>query len=224
MSPPEIDSSWWNKRDIISNLAYAVSSVYGEIEGYTGEVTAENIDALAKIVCIAESLLFSEGSVYDEDSDCFIVEANLIEDGFASVFGINPDLTLSDNYNPDNNTYSIVMNSLDAAYKQPIQIEYKDGITVAKVEWSLSDVIETFTLDDEMKLIGFEFTTASGYQLGDVNKDNKINVRDATEIQKHVAKVISLDNEAQMVADYNGDGRISVKDATEIQKKIAGKI
>ena len=95
---------------------------------------------------------------------------------------------------------------------------------MAKVEWSLSDVIETFTLDDEMKLIGFEFTTASGYQLGDVNKDNKINVRDATEIQKHVAKIISLDNEAQMVADYNGDGRISVKDATEIQKKIAGKI
>ena len=224
VSTGNIDSSWWDTLDVIKTLIYSSSYAYGEIETFAGVVTAENIDALAKIVCIAESLLFSEGSVYDEDSDCFIVEANLIEDGFASVFGINPDLTLSDNYNPDNNTYSIVMNSLDAAYKQPIQIEYKDGITVAKAEWTLPKYAMTLTLDDALKLIGLEFTEASDYQLGDVNKDNKINVRDATEIQKHVAKIISLDNEAQMVADYNGDGRISVKDATEIQKKIAGKI
>ena len=224
MSPPEIDSSWWNKRDIISNLAYAVSSVYGEIEGYTGEVTAENIDALAKIVCIAEKILFSEDNGVEDNGNCFTIPAKLIKDGFASVFGVTPDLSLSKNYNADKDTYSLKGDTFGVNYKQPIQIEYKDGITVAKVEWSLSDVIETFTLDDEMKLIGFEFTTASGYQLGDVNKDNKINVRDATEIQKHVAKIISLDNEAQMVADYNGDGRISVKDATEIQKKIAGKI
>ncbi|MDD6252205.1 MAG: dockerin type I repeat-containing protein [Oscillospiraceae bacterium] len=224
VSTGKIDSVWWNKRDIISNLAYAVSSVYGEIESYTGEVTAENIDALAKIVCIAENILFSEDNGVEESDSGFIIPAKLIRDGFVSVFGVTPDLSLSKNYNADKDTYSLEGDTFGVNYKQPIQIEYKDGITVAKVEWSLSDVIETFTLDDEMKLIEFEFTTASGYQLGDVNKDNKINVRDATEIQKHVAKIISLDNEAQMVADYNGDGRISVKDATEIQKKIAGKI
>lgn len=224
VSTEKIDSDWWNTREIIRHLALAVSNVYGEIESYTGEVTAENIDALAKIVCIAEGILLSPDNGVEDNGNCFIIPAKLIKDGFASVFGVTPDLSLSKNYNADKDTYSLEGHTLSVSYKQPIQIEYKNGITVAKVELSLSDVVETFTLDDEMKLIGFEFSTALDYQLGDVNKDGKINIRDATEIQKHVAKIVSLDDEAKGVADYDGDGRISVKDATEIQKMLAGKI
>ena len=60
------------------------------------------------------------------------------------------------------------------------------------------------------------------YQKGDVNKDGKINIKDATAIQKHLAKLIELDDEALELADFDDNRKVSVRDATAIQKFIAG--
>ncbi len=55
---------------------------------------------------------------------------------------------------------------------------------------------------------------------GDVNNDGKINVKDATEIQRYVAKVKTLDDESKIAADVNFDGIIDVSDAADIQSYI----
>ncbi len=60
------------------------------------------------------------------------------------------------------------------------------------------------------------------YELGDINMDDKLNVRDATAIQKYLAKMTQVDETQLILADYNGDLKVNVKDATTIQKKIAG--
>lgn len=60
--------------------------------------------------------------------------------------------------------------------------------------------------------------------LGDVNGDNKLNIKDATTIQKYLANLLDLDNEAFALADFTEDGKVNIKDATSIQKKIAGLI
>ncbi len=57
---------------------------------------------------------------------------------------------------------------------------------------------------------------------GDVNEDDKVNVRDATAIQKHLANIITLSSVGVALADANGDGKLNIKDATEVQKFIAG--
>lgn len=57
---------------------------------------------------------------------------------------------------------------------------------------------------------------------GDVNGDGKINVKDATLIQKHLAKIEVITDDYIEFADLNNDGRITVVDATIIQKKLAG--
>ncbi len=57
--------------------------------------------------------------------------------------------------------------------------------------------------------------------LGDVNGDDKVDTSDATDIQKHVAKLIELNDEQKAVADTNGDGKIDTIDATQIQKYVA---
>lgn len=59
------------------------------------------------------------------------------------------------------------------------------------------------------------------FEMGDVNRDGKLNIKDATAIQKYAAKMIDFDAEQIALADYNGDTKINVKDATMIQKKIA---
>ncbi len=67
-----------------------------------------------------------------------------------------------------------------------------------------------------------EPTTAPAEKLlGDVNLDEKINIKDATAIQKHLAKLESLSAEGLEVADFKADGKLNIKDATAIQKFIA---
>lgn len=62
------------------------------------------------------------------------------------------------------------------------------------------------------------------FELGDVNRDGKLNIRDATIIQKHLAKMVTLDEGALALADFYLNGKVNIKDATTIQKKIAGLI
>ena len=64
-------------------------------------------------------------------------------------------------------------------------------------------------------------TTAPRYQLGDVNRDGNFNIKDATEIQKYLAKLVEFDGEQKALADFDGNGTINIKDATAIQMKLA---
>lgn len=58
-------------------------------------------------------------------------------------------------------------------------------------------------------------------KIGDTNGDGKISVTDATQIQKHLAKILKLEGAELEVADTNGDGKVTVADATQIQKYLA---
>ncbi len=62
------------------------------------------------------------------------------------------------------------------------------------------------------------------FTLGDVNRDGKVNIRDATAIQKYLAKLVKAEDIDLLAADFTQDSRINIKDATGIQKKIAGLI
>ena len=59
------------------------------------------------------------------------------------------------------------------------------------------------------------------YLLGDADSNGKINVKDATVVQKHTAKLLMLIGDATICADVNSDSKINVNDATAIQKFAA---
>ena len=56
---------------------------------------------------------------------------------------------------------------------------------------------------------------------GDADLNGKINVKDATTVQKHTAKMLTLEGLALKQADVTGDGKVNIKDATAIQKYVA---
>lgn len=58
--------------------------------------------------------------------------------------------------------------------------------------------------------------------LGDADGNGKVNIKDATYVQKCVAGITNLSDNGKYTADSNADGKINVKDATEIQKFLAG--
>ena len=59
-------------------------------------------------------------------------------------------------------------------------------------------------------------------QCGDANADGKVNIRDATYIQKYVANLISFSSLETLRAETNFDGKINIRDTTFIQKLLAG--
>lgn len=60
------------------------------------------------------------------------------------------------------------------------------------------------------------------YELGDVNGDGRINVRDARTILRYIAGLIGENELALDAADFNGDTRVNVRDARAILNYIAG--
>lgn len=98
-------------------------------------------------------------------------------------------------------------------------------------EYGSENVINNF------KIQGYSETTAETYAsensiefislgnipilLGDVNADSKINITDATEIQKYLVQLVNFDDTQKSVADTNGDGKVNITDVTQIQKYIA---
>ena len=58
--------------------------------------------------------------------------------------------------------------------------------------------------------------------LGDANEDTEVNIKDATLIQKHIARLETLSETGFVLADADEDTDVNIKDATAIQKFIAG--
>lgn len=68
---------------------------------------------------------------------------------------------------------------------------------------------------------GTTVAPVGGALYGDVDGDNRITVKDATTIQKHVAKLETIPDNRQPLADVIADNNINIKDATAIQKYVA---
>lgn len=63
---------------------------------------------------------------------------------------------------------------------------------------------------------------ASQLLIGDVNGDGRVNVQDATMVQKYCASLVTLNDNAMITADSNRNGKVNIQDATLIQKFVAG--
>ena len=74
-----------------------------------------------------------------------------------------------------------------------------------------------------------------GYLMGDADNDRRLTIKDATYIQKYIAKVEEIeapeglnghnidqsDDNFVSVADFDNNNNINIKDATAIQKRLA---
>lgn len=58
------------------------------------------------------------------------------------------------------------------------------------------------------------------YDMGDVDMDGKITLKDASRIQRHTLELEEFSNEQKALADVNEDGRITLKDASFVQRQV----
>ena len=99
---------------------------------------------------------------------------------------------------------------------------YKDGDFSTLYKEYENGYLRGELLDETAKLLGFaKFSDKNLLLCGDVDFDGKINVKDATAIQKHLAKMEEL-KIPSTVLDANSDDEVNIMDSTEIQKYIVG--
>lgn len=104
----------------------------------------------------------------------------------------------------------------------------------AKLPFRLSDCAPVLTSDGTVKWYTADDKKTTVYSVdplklneiskcadGDVNCDGKTTIKDATTIQKHLAKIMTLTNVELFFADTSHDGKVSISDATKIQKYLA---
>lgn len=57
--------------------------------------------------------------------------------------------------------------------------------------------------------------------LGDIDNNGKVEVTDATYVQRYIAKLLDLDIVSLLASDVDGDGKITVMDCTNVQQFVA---
>ena len=144
----------------------------------------------------------------------------------------------------DNNANRIIFNDNGAAQTTDLTIPGNFAIyDMASQSWSgyLSDYVDVTKFPMDPSLIPGNPTdpepstpapttpapsnpegTAEYVLLGDADLSGKVNVKDATSVQKYVAALEELGEKALFAANVDGSETVNVKDATAIQKSVAG--
>ncbi len=213
--------------EIKESGTYELSTIYGIKDSYAENYAQENG---IQFVALTELI--------DHDSNIIIItgtDAQLEVETITDVNTIdNVNLILADE--DVTALYDITLTK-DGAKIQPegaVTVKIPTDNENAKVyrveaDGTLTDMNATyidgfmvFTTDHFSLYVLAVAKSTSTFELGDVDKDGNINIKDATAIQKHIAMLDILDDEAMLLADYDADGVVTIKDATAIQKKIAG--
>lgn len=63
--------------------------------------------------------------------------------------------------------------------------------------------------------------TSTTYKLGDVNRDNKLNIMDATTLQLKLAELENEEENDNTLGDFNVDGDLNIGDSTTLQLSLA---
>lgn len=96
------------------------------------------------------------------------------------------------------------------------------GSTNPENEFNLFVITNDFVKYEKAVLnISSKLTTTFQSIYGDVTGDKKVNVKDATLIQKFAAKYFKFNETETLCADVNNDEKVNIKDATAIQKYSA---
>lgn len=66
-----------------------------------------------------------------------------------------------------------------------------------------------------------EYLAVTGIVSGDIDKDDSVNIKDATEIQSFVAKLADFSESQYLRADVDEDNFVNIKDATSVQMFVA---
>lgn len=180
--------------------------------GYsTGAITEMNSDGSKNVIAKVEDYWSSGTGFYLKNYTRIFKEGDYIYyNGPSSVMRVNVNdgssetiYTLDDTIDKTNHIYSL---------------QKGDGIIY--IGYSKTPGGDLTVIPYEYSFGGTSEEPAPEYELGDVNKDNVINIADVTALQSFIAgSKVNID---VSLADVDKNGDVTIQDCTAIQKIIAG--
>ena len=152
-----------------------------------------------------------------------------IDHGVAAYFGTGTYHTVLEIYAPKDVTEGAYIKRFSQyPYEQEILLDCKQSYKVLDAGVRIKSVTDFSGNTEEMleryiKLIIVDDEDAPEvkYQKGDVNLDGKVDIKDATLVQKYLAKLCDFTELQCSLADFNEDSIINIFDVTAINKYIA---
>ena len=129
----------------------------------------------------------------------------------------------------------VIVNHMDAESNKVITSQVITGSvgkgfatavdTSLDLEWEIESIVGdtkgVFTDDTQTVTYNYIPYVAPSFKNNDLTNDGKVTIKDATAIQKYLAKMITFTDEQVKLADYDYNGQVSVKDTTSLQKHLA---
>lgn len=222
------------KTDVEGVYSYDISKVGGLEAGkmycviFSADTTEQTYDTFFDTNCFGDTL-YCDGTVYENPQDSSkTCQAAFWKNQDRTKYGPVLQITSIGNIAgtalaPGATIESVVTDFFTSGAFENARIY--SGKTDSEI---IADIAKALNLtDDEILEIIMsipstddEATPDEQILLGDADDDSKVNVKDATAIQKYVAGFeITINMES---ADADGNTQVNVKDATAIQKWVAG--
>lgn len=109
----------------------------------------------------------------------------------------------------------------EPSYESGTAVVITSDMTIKAIAVKLDAVASAVTSAEYTVKVYVDTSAEPAHTLGNVNNDGKIDITDATLIQRYAAELEELDDTQLLAADANGDGKVNIADATMIQNYIA---
>lgn len=205
----KIDSKWFEAYMELDNIALVYANI-DSYSGFRGRVTADRLDDMLHLAAYIDQDFTIDcllnGKTVPGDSDYFSNYKVSAEEAAALLekhFGTgSADITLSKNYNPDDNTVIIKNKALFELSHRDICIFNPDN-----KEWTYRNGAITITR-------GAEDTSFKAGVTGDVDLNGSVDVLDLIKLKKAAAEANTAYN---AFYDVDGDGSITAADIAYIK-------
>lgn len=196
-------------------------------------ITAQMYVALDSSAPTTDSSGIQANLIYDNSLVRYTAEAEagtIATDFTEGSWMFNPDadgydgscfLVNTMNWNPEGYGYDLSSEKLLAGVSFDVTTSGLTTFTSNIEEIYANDEDVTSIIDHGKIDIHF---LIDGYELGDANTDNTVNILDAIMVQKKIVNITELNELQESLADTNGDGTLSILDAITIQKKVVSLI
>lgn len=205
----KIDSKWFEAYMELDNIALVYANI-DSYSGFRGRVTADRLDDMLHLAAYIDQDFTIDcllnGKTVPGDSDYFSNYKVSAEEAAALLekhFGTgSADITLSKNYNPDDNTVIIKNKALFELSHRDICVFNPDN-----KEWTYRNGTITITR-------GAEDTSFKAGVTGDVDLNGSVDVLDLIKLKKAAAEANTAYN---AFYDVDGDGSITAADIAYIK-------
>lgn len=215
------------ENDLVDNgyKIYAESTAFEErsISKYVWKIT--DVDDLSKVNEYNSSNNYLQGMVWEENKKYSIEVYSVDSAGYKSdTTKVNVEIANKTSGTPETDSIGDLSNNsvLDPDDITILQDYLNKNIVFNNDQKKKADINSDGNITQK-DLDYLKELVENGYILGDINKDNKVNIEDVILVQKYVIKLTNFDDDQFKRADINKDGKVDNDDASLIQAKGLGK-